>query len=277
METDATITNFINEGSASVPGWFHNRDMALFFYLTKLQGKVAKVEGDICEVGVYAGKSLILLGMMSNPKEKLVAMDLFLEDFLEQTQANMKQFCPSVENVEYVKCETSELSVDGVQKHFPRPLRFLHIDAGHEYHEVLHSLVVLAPYVANGGIIVMDDYHDREFPGIEAATLDFCAITSPRQFVPFVVGHNKIYLTTPRHAHLYMKALLKQPRFADKCRPSRIRDHQLLVPYSKRPLPNEQILKLLSADEVPYRYDIDEQTLAEKAINYAQFRAAGKI
>lgn len=202
MDTEQ-INKYIKKDSTKVPGWFDSRDMALFFYLNKLQLNAAKVEGDVCEVGVYAGKSLALLGMLSQPHEKLVGMDLFLEDFLEQTQETMKQHCPSVENIEYVKCKTSELRVDNVKKYFPRQLRLLHIDAGHEYHEVLHSLIVMAPYVANGGIIIMDDYHDREFPGIESATLDFCAITSPRQFVPFAVGHNKIYLTTPLYAILY--------------------------------------------------------------------------
>ena len=84
-------------------------------------------------------------------------------------------------------------------------IRILHIDAGHEYHEVFHSLLSFATYVVDSGIIVMDDYQDPEFPGIEAAVLDFCEIDRPRRFIPFFSGGNKIYLCLTHMANKYQQ------------------------------------------------------------------------
>ena len=72
------------------------------------------------------------------------------------------------------------------------PLRFLHIDAGHEYHlRVLEQLELFTPLLSDHGIIAMDDYQDREFPGIEAAVLDFAERDGPRRFVPFFSGRKQ--------------------------------------------------------------------------------------
>ena len=55
----------------------------------------------------------------------------------------------------------------------------------------------------------MAAYQDREFPGIEAAVLDFCEIDRPRRFVPFFSGGNKMYLCEKNMASLYQNSLLK--------------------------------------------------------------------
>lgn len=56
-----------------VPGWFSRTDQQLFeWFLTH-----PHASGDLLEMGVYVGKSAILLGQHLRPGESLTVCDLF--------------------------------------------------------------------------------------------------------------------------------------------------------------------------------------------------------
>ena len=71
------------------------------------------------------------------------------------------------------------------------------------------------------GIVAMDDYQDREFPGIEAAVLDFAERDRPRRFVPFLTG-NKMFLCFSPLVAVYQRNLLQPANFKDVCRLTRV-------------------------------------------------------
>ena len=52
-------------------------------------------------------------------------------------------------------------------------IRILYIDTVNEYHEVFNSILSFSTYVLNTWILVMNDYHDPEFPIVKKAALDF--------------------------------------------------------------------------------------------------------
>ena len=60
----------------SIQGWFYPEDVRLFQALNVLQGQDG-VSGDLLEIGVYHGKSSILLGYFPREDEHLVVCDLF--------------------------------------------------------------------------------------------------------------------------------------------------------------------------------------------------------
>ena len=136
-----------------------------------------------------------------------------------------------------------------------RPVRFLHIDAGHEYHEVIEQLDMFSPYLADAGVIAMDDYQDREFPGIEAATLDFSSRDRPRRFVPFLAGGNKMFLCASWLSGVFQKHLLERPNFVDKCRLTRVRDFNVLVLRSKLPVASSLISQQIDRTMFPQKAD----------------------
>ena len=269
MDNQQLVLDYINNRSQTVPGWLYPIDMFLIALLDQLQ-KAFDVRGNICEVGVYKGKSLILLGMLLRDDERLFAFDVFPEDFLEATKANMAALCPTTARVEYVQGDTSSYTADALRATLPFPLRLLHIDAGHEYHEVLHCLYMLAPHVHVEGVIVMDDYQDREFPGVAAAVLDFCLHHRPRQFVPFVSGGNKMYLCSPGIAHRYQAGLIGQPGLADTMRLSRIRDHRVLVAASREAMRSAAIAKMIHDEVADYSAEVDLDGLARIAQRHSQ-------
>ncbi len=261
---DQFLQTYLNGGHESVEGWFYPLDMLLFLQLHQIQ--IARGwQGDICELGVYQGKSLIQLHLCSRTDERVYGFDLFTGQMLEQTQRNLAAHATTegTGKLQLIKANTSDFNVDSLAAHVERPLRLLHIDAGHEYHEILHCLYTFSPYVANTGVIMMDDYFDRDWPGVEQAVMKFCMSHSPRRFVPFLAGHNKMYLCVQGVADQYQRALINHPSLKDACRLSRLDDCFQLVAAAKTPMTNEQVNTVLDADLVPYKYPVDEAQLRD--------------
>ena len=186
MNKNQAMQAYFDTGSDKVEGWLYPYDIRTFCLLSNFQ-QSSNIQGDICELGVFKGKSLILLNLMSNVTESVYAFDLFDNGLLDETKANIALHA-NVQNlgeVKYIVGASSDYTVNGLKEVFQNSLRFLHIDAGHEYHEILQSLYSFAPFVSNQGVIIMDDYQDRNFPGVGPAVHHFCSVYSPRRFVPF--------------------------------------------------------------------------------------------
>ena len=261
------VKNFIATEHTRMEGWFFPLDQLAFYELFALQDDLS-ISGDVIEIGVYHGKSLVLLSLLKNDSETLFGFDLYGEDFEERTLENLALYGKN-EAVSLVKCDTSQLSVDDLSSTFSAPARFLHIDAGHEYHEVLEQLHMFSPYLADRGIIAMDDYQDREFPGIEAAVLDFAELDRPRRFVPFLAGGNKLFLCFSPMATSLQKNLLRRPNFKDTCRLTRVRDFNILIMRSKLPVNSQTIGEQLDALSFPKKAESD-LSLNQKSGLYSQ-------
>ena len=266
MELGA-IQEFIDGRHSELEGWFFGPDQLAFYELCALQERL-QIAGDLGEVGVFKGKSLVLLSLLKRDAERLLGFDLFVEDHLEATQSALSAF-NAEKNVELFKGLTSEISLEKLDETIRSPLRFLHIDAGHEYHEVLEQLAIFTPYLGDQAIIAMDDYQDREFPGIEAAVLDFAEQDRPRRFVPFFAGGNKMFLCNFTMAPMFQSSLLIAPNFKDKCRLTRVRDFNILIMRSKLPVSSDEISAQLEAAAFPRR-NLDGVSLNEQSALFSQ-------
>lgn len=266
MELGA-IQEFIDGRHSELEGWFFGPDQLAFYELCALQERL-QIAGDLCEVGVFKGKSLVFLSLLKRDAERLLGFDLFMEDHLEATQTALSAF-NAEKNVELFKGLTSEISLEKLDETIRSPLRFLHIDAGHEYHEVLEQLAIFTPYLGDQAIIAMDDYQDREFPGIEAAVLDFAEQDRPRRFVPFLAGGNKMFLCNVTMAPMFQSSLLIAPNLKDKCRLTRVRDFNILIMRSKLPVSSDEISAQLEAAAFPRR-NLDGVSLNEQSALFSQ-------
>ena len=139
MDTER-IKAFIEKYQNSINGWFFVADQIAFHELITLQNRL-NIGGDLCEVGVYQGKSLVFLSLLKSPENRLIGFDLFDGDDLEITKSNLKKF-GSHEGVFLNKGLTSDLQEEELDQILKIPTRFLHIDAGHEYHEVLEEFLL---------------------------------------------------------------------------------------------------------------------------------------
>ena len=241
------LKSFLNN-EIDIEGWFFPGDMISLAVLNLIQTQ-RNITGEIFEVGVFKGKSFSFLSHLIQENEKLFGYDLFLQNTEEMTKLAVEKYGAKVD-YELVKGDTSDLEISDIKNKINnKKIRLLHIDAGHEYFEVLNALNLFSPFVIDNGIIVMDDYQDPEFPGIEAAVLDFCEIDRPRRFVPFFSGQNKIYLTTNYSSMFYQKSLLGNLNFKDKCRLSIVRDFSILKGFSKLPKNNNEVIQQIDEFE----------------------------
>ncbi len=244
--------------------------MLSIYFIDAIQ-KNLKVAGDLCEIGVYKAKSVVMLSRLAAEHERVFGYDLFPDDLETDARANLDRF-GRPERCVLIKGDSAEISAEEVGDTLAAGVRLLHIDAGHEYHEVFHQLLLFAPFVKQGGVIIMDDYQDREFPGIEAAVLDFSEILKPRRFVPFFSGGNKMYLCDPAVASDYQRALLMAGFLKDRCRVTRVRDFVVVVALSKLPMSSETCLRQIEALAFPAHYQEDLAGAARAAHTFAQNR-----
>lgn len=263
----ARVQAFISGRHENIQGWFFPFDQIIFYELTAIQNQLG-ITGDLCEIGVYQGKSLVFLSLLKSASDRLFGFDLFDGDARALTEKNLSEE-GDPENVILTEGLTSQLPAASLEALVSKPLRFLHIDAGHEYHEVLEQLELFTPLVGDAAVVAMDDYQDREFPGIEAAVLDFAERDRPRRFIPFLAGGNKMFLCTAHNASVFQRAIVNRPNFKDKCRLTRVRDFNVLVLRSKLPVSSEAIHTQIDNLDFPRRSE-QNITLNEKSVSFSQ-------
>lgn len=261
------VKAFFEKSHEEIPGWFFPLDQLVFFELFIAQLSM-QIKGDLCEIGVFRGKSFVLMSLLRNASERLVGFDLFADEDEAETIQNLSEY-GEPQGTELIKGLTSSHSKDDIDALMTAPVRFLHVDAGHEYHEVLEQLHLFSPYVADQGIIAMDDYQDREFPGIEAAVLDFADLDRPRRFVPFLAGGNKIFLCCSQMAMAFQKFLLDRPNFKNTCRLTRVRDFNVLILRSKLAVSSHQIVEQIDSLNFP-RWPEHHTSLNQKSSKFSQ-------
>lgn len=192
---------FQNTVEKEVRGWFFVYDHALFHMIMKdLQ---RDVQGDVCEIGVAFGRSAIAVSNYRLPTDKFYMFDHFGEQERIEAENNIKKF-GTFDNSEWRIGDTTTLTPETLE--FDRPLRFLHIDGSHEHGAVFKDLSNFSTKMVDGGIIVMDDYNDVEYPGVNSGTLQF--LFENPDWVLFAIGQNKGYLCQRQHYDKYINGVL---------------------------------------------------------------------
>jgi hypothetical protein len=162
-----------------IPGWFFDVDVQIFLKINELQVQ-RQISGDLLEIGVYCGKSAILLGYFTRHGEQLTVCDLFgtaplstVEQIennkyyadltLDTFEKNYRRFHGHLPNI--LRCPSSDLCNKGLGTTF----RLIHVDGSHQYDAVRHDIVTAKTVLVDGGIIVFDDYRSFHTPGVAAA------------------------------------------------------------------------------------------------------------
>ena len=108
------IKAYIDGEHKKIQGWFESADMRFIYHLDQIQ-KQSQFQGDICEVGVWLGKSLVLLNMLSDARDTVYGFDSFIDDNLARTKANLEQFCVSTANVKLTSGDNTNHTVAGLK------------------------------------------------------------------------------------------------------------------------------------------------------------------
>jgi hypothetical protein len=230
-----------------VEGWFYDHDVITFWLIDFIQ-KEAGWLGDLCELGVYQGKSAIALGTMARADEWLLCFDAFLEVTQPTVEANIHRFCPTMKD--RLRCIQQDLKA--LQTPPPQvrssSLRFLHLDAVHDHPSVLNDLRNFLPLLTPEAVIVLDDCFDPDWPGVPTAMTEFCLSEMGRHIRPFAATRSKMYLCSRPFVEMYQRCIVVSG-IINNMSLERVLDVSVLRCYTNFPAPREDLLRILSAGD----------------------------
>jgi hypothetical protein len=187
---------------ATIPGWFLPQDQKLFRWFLEEQNN-RQITGDLVELGVYMGKSAVVIGQYLRPGETFTVIDLFEspacdhENRVETADAyagltqhsfetNYLRFHTRLPNV--VKAQSSEiLAYSSAGTH-----RFVHVDASHLYDHVRTDVASARVLLNESGVVAFDDIQCHHTPGVAAAVWSAVDNGGLR---PILISQGKLYGT----------------------------------------------------------------------------------
>jgi hypothetical protein len=153
----------------AVRGWLLDIDATLFIGVDAVQ-RVFGARGDLLEIGVFYGKTSILLGYLARPDEALVCCDIFedTQALSDEGEAEHETYHRALRRAEFernylrfhaklptiVAAPSSTLDADAWAGRF----RLIHIDGGHEYGVVSEDIRLARKMLAPGGVVIFDDW-----------------------------------------------------------------------------------------------------------------------
>jgi len=198
--------------SADVPGFVLPESIAIWdFFLNEQERK--QVTGPLLEIGVYCGKSAIMLAMHARPEDELVLVDF--SDFVDQAAVNIHKF--KNERVRIIKAESSSSACWALVKEQKRSFRWIHIDGDHKARTVENDLRLASRLLAENGIICVDDFFSPRYPQLTYAVNEFLLRESSK-FKMFLCGFNKAYIARgPHHRELLQSLRTGLADWLDRC------------------------------------------------------------
>jgi predicted O-methyltransferase YrrM len=186
----------LHDKAQTIDGMLSRFSMAVLDMLLAYQ-RATDVRGDIIEIGIYKGKSAVILGNYLNPGERLTLVDV--QDILD------RDALAGFENAtDLLITDSGKLpeTLPDFQKRL-QSFRLIHIDASHGFHETYRELEIAEQLLAPRGVIALDDFANLDFSQNIAAIFRylFCA---PTNLVLFLVTDEKGYMCRKEDAETYL-------------------------------------------------------------------------
>lgn len=189
------------------------------------------IGGDVAEIGVFQGKTLILMAHALHRGERAVAIEMFGRPpgtdtgMRRSLDANLARFA-CADATEIVVANSLSMTPDALRDRLGGArVRLMSVDGDHARAAVLHDLALAEAVLAPGGLIAADDLFNPWYPGVTEALYDFCRSgretgvhdLEPVAFVapngPVETGAGKLFLARSAYARRYKAGLklLNQP------------------------------------------------------------------
>lgn len=222
--------------AAAIPGWFEPTDIAMFAAIGALQVEDG-VRGDILEIGVYQGKSAVVLGSLLRTEEKLIVCDIFDDPApsasvgrewaaqysgltLRTFEANYRRAHGGLPVIH--KAPSRELPTLGL----PPTFRLMHIDGSHLYDEVQHDLGMSRGLAGPETVVIFDDVVRESAPGVAAAV--WAAVVHDG-LQPLALSKNKLYASWGARPTFGQRLDSTLQRFGLRTEPQEVAGSPLLI------------------------------------------------
>ena len=184
-------------GNDRIQGWLQ-RASALAIWGVLERQIIDGIDGDVLEIGVYHGKTFILMVKSLSAAQQAVAVDTFEMEFNVEGRREMVQFRGTFEDNMATFCSDKNVSIRHMtsqafgktigEDHYGR-YRMISIDGSHAAVDVLSDLQIAERLLADRGIVVVDDYMSLVDPGVVEGVYQYLTKTGPRptKLVPVLV------------------------------------------------------------------------------------------
>jgi len=173
--------------------------MAVWDTLLEFQ-KTNKISGGILEIGVFEGKSALLLGLHCAKDEPLVLVDL--HDFgAKEAVRKLTGKDPL-----YILSDSRSVEQQPELTRLAGTFRWIHIDGDHTSRGVRNDLDICNRLLGDEGVICLDDFLVASFPQVTRVTFEFLN-DHPDELRLFFCGYNKGYLCRPKKERDYVDFL----------------------------------------------------------------------
>jgi hypothetical protein len=206
------LSAYLDYGIDQVDGWVIRTSARIIAHLA-LEQIEAGLVGDVAEIGVYHGKTFIVLANATTSQETAHAVDVFSERKAIKDDSgacadrsiflsNVQKFAPRAQtNI----IQESSLDLEKVGFTDYR-LRLLSIDGGHTSAITLNDLRLAERCLIRGGIAALDDILHPEWLGVLSGFAEY--LQRAGSLRPFAISPNKLYLTTDlKSADIYRQTL----------------------------------------------------------------------
>jgi hypothetical protein len=210
-----SLNAYLKHGHHLVKGWLLPGAAHAIVHLSQEQ-RSANLSGSVAEVGVHHGKLFILLYLLGSEYEPGVAIDLFSHQHLNVDRSgagdlnsfrrNLRRHA-DLSRLILHEGDSTQLTSAHLLELGAGPFRLFSIDGGHTAEITAHDLATAEGALAEGGIIILDDCFNEEWPGVSDGVHRY--FSQPRSIVPFAIGAGKTFFSHPAFAQRYAAVLLK--------------------------------------------------------------------
>ena len=206
----------------NIGGWLHWEAVEILRFLNTAQ--VAEgITGNLAEIGAYRGKlSLAMATFLNRDTEVFFINDIFDNQELNTSNsgggANLALFSQNFQKLDpdphYVRLlikRSDALKPEDLGDN----IRFFSVDGGHSAEETCGDMVVAARALHPKGMIVLDDYYNPQWPGVEQGVKDYFSAHS--DLAPLALFFNK-FVFVKRESLVWFQQLLQAHGFEEFCR-----------------------------------------------------------
>ena len=162
-----------------VPGYMMPEAMAVWDTLLEFQ-ETNKISGGILEIGVFLGKSAVLLGLHCKKDEPLVLVDL--NDFgAKEAVRKLTGKDPL-----YILADSHLVVQRPELVALAGKFRWIHVDGDHTSRGVRNDLDISNRLLGDDGVICVDDFFTASFPQVTRVTFEFLKLTRTSSHFSFV-------------------------------------------------------------------------------------------
>jgi hypothetical protein len=200
----------IDNGFEKVSGWLNSGAALATFLLSDWQVR-AGITGHVAEIGVHHGKYFILLALLRQPSEMAVAIDVFGDQALNVDSSGLGDYDIFVANIsrhvggsqDVLVHQSDSLMLHGRDLLAPglpprlaesgQGFRIFSVDGCHTAKHTASDIAVAFDVLAPGGIVVVDDFYNAHWPGVQEGVHRLMA--QRPDIAMFAYGNNKAFLT----------------------------------------------------------------------------------